>query len=158
MCDPVTLAIVGSSAMSAYGSIQEGNAAADAGREQRRLNEIDAKAEIQAGLYNARVIRRAVTTQKSAAKAALAASGVDVNTGTSNIIEEDIAGRGQEDIYQTLLTSQQTAARIRAAGKQAEKTGDQMQTAGYINAGSTALQGFTQAKGWKTGSKTGAKT
>ena len=150
MCDPVTLAIVGSSAMSAYGSIQEGNAAADAGREQRRLNEIDAKAEIQAGLYNARLIRRAVTSQKSAAKASLAASGVDVNTGTSNIIEADIATRGTEDIYQTLLTSQQTASRIQAAGKQAEKTGDQMQTAGYINAGASALQGFGQAKGWKT--------
>lgn len=151
MCDPITLAVVGSTALSVYGSIQEGNAAADAGREQQRLNQIDAKAEIEAGLYNAKLIRRAAATTRSAAKASLAASGVDVNSGVADVIDTDISNRSQEDIYQTILTSNQRADRLIAEGKQAVETGEDMQKAGYINAASSVLSGGASlAKGWKT--------
>jgi hypothetical protein len=151
VCTGLEIAAVAGTALSAGSSISAGQSAEAAGYKQRALNDVDARQEIAASLDQVKRLRRQQRSVQGSATAALAASGVDVNSSTAKLIERDIAARGSEDIYQTIVTGQRRAQRIRQGGQVAAGVGEDMGTAGYLNAGASALGGFSQlAKGWKT--------
>lgn len=136
--------------MQAASSISAGVAAAEAGYTQKALDEVDARANLAAAQYNALQVRRARRATQGSARAAYAASGVKVDTGTAGAVVNDIAARGEQDVYQTLLEGGQVAERLRQRGAQAADIGKQQQTASLINAGSALASGYAQyKKGWK---------
>lgn len=112
--------------------------------------EADSRAEVGAAKVEAERIRKAAKKQRSEAVAALAASGVDVNSSTALKIDEEISRGAEEDAFLTLTGGGDRAARLNAEASGARMAGKQAQTAGYLNAGSSLLSsGSSIARGWK---------
>ena len=160
MCDPVTIgvAMAGSSALAAYGQIQAGQAAKQAGDYNSavaRNNEIIANRQaedaIKRGDIAADEQRRKVARIGGAQKAAIGASGVALDSGTALDIFGDTAAFGELDA----LTIKSNATR-EAYGYQVQGMnfaadaamqrvrGNNAQRASYIQAGSTLLGGAAQ--------------
>jgi hypothetical protein len=151
MCTGVEIALIAGSALSAGSSINAGQNALNAGYRQRALNDVDARAEIAQSMESVKRLRRQKTSVQSSANAALAGAGVDINSKTAQLIQEDVANRAADDIYQTLISGQRRANRIRQQGVAAASQGEDAATAGYLNAGASALGAYSSlAKGWKT--------
>lgn len=89
-------------------------------------------------------IRKAGEKQAGAARAALAASGVDVNSGTAININEDIYSGAESDAQNTLLTGKRRATTLNEQSRQTIK-------AGYGKSMTSLLSGATNmATGWKS--------
>lgn len=93
-------------------------------------------------------IRKAGEKQAGAARAALAASGVDVNSGTAININEDIYGGAESDAQNTLLTGKRRAATLNAQGRQTLKS------AANKNMGTLLNTATNMASGWKSAQPT----
>jgi len=145
-----------STGVSVLGQIQQGQANKAALEQQARNNEaqagidaIQAQRETVAAQEEAKRIRKAGERQASAARAQLAASGIDVGSGSAININEDITGGAESDAMNTLLTGKRrsesysfsadqhlkAAASNRAAGSNAVKSS-------VLAAGGTVLQGW----------------
>jgi hypothetical protein len=148
MCTGVEL-MFAATAISGGSSVLGGLGAQQQGNEQNELNKIDAAAAIEDAKANAKIIRRQRDTVKSAATAATAASGIDVNSKTAQLIQQDIVARSTQDIYQTMVGGIQRASRLRTQGRQAKEAGDSAMAAGVLDAGGTALSGYGKIKGWQ---------
>lgn len=147
-----TALLLGGTFLSMSGSMQQGMDAEAAGVRQNAQNKIDADNAIEDAKANARIIRRQRESVKSAANSATAGSGIDVNSKTAQLIQQDIESRSNEDIYQVMATGQQRAHRYRAEGKQAQEAGESAYKAGVMDAAGTALEGYSagrQAGWWK---------
>lgn len=140
----------GALALSAGAAIQQGE-------ESRRYNnylaaqaEADSRAERGAAQVEAERILKASKRQRSEAVAALAASGVDVNSSTALKIDEEISRGAAEDAFLTLTGGSDRAARLNAEASGARYAGKQAQRAGYVNAASSLLSsGSSIGRGWK---------
>lgn len=137
------------SAGTAYYAGEQQKKAADANADQA---EADAAAAAGAAEVEARKIREATRRQQGEAQAALASSGVQVGIGTAELIQQDIAQRGEEDALTTILNGRN---RGRLMGREAEALrigGRNARTAGYLNAGSSLISGYSaygRASGWR---------
>ena len=160
MCDPVTIGVVavGASALSAYGQIQAGQAAKQAGdynaaiaRNNQIIAERQAEDAVKRGDIAADEQRRKTARVLGAQKAAIGASGVALDSGTPMDIFGDTAAFGELDA----LTIKSNAARdaygyqvqgmnFEAEGAMARTRGTNAQRASYIQAGSTLLGGAAQ--------------
>lgn len=141
---------IAAAAASAGAAIHQGEVASNMGQYQRDQAAADAEAQRGAAQVEADRIRKQAKQQRSEAVAALAASGVDVNSGTAVKIDQDITKNSEEDAYLTLVNGNYRAARLNAQGRGAYMQGQQGRMAGYINATSSLLQGAGNvAKGWK---------
>lgn len=87
-------------------------------REQKAAN-IQAAEIDQAALTSAQKLRKLATQTRGSARAALAASGVDVDTGTSQTIDEEITRDSESDYYNTILNGQRQSDAVRRSGKAA---------------------------------------
>jgi len=119
--------------------------------------EADAKAEAGAAQVEADRIRKAAKRQKSAAIAAAAASGVDVDSASAVKIDEEINKNAEEDAYLTLVGGSDRAARLNQQATADRYAGDAARTAGKINQASTLLSAAGTAanagRGWKRAPK-----
>lgn len=111
----------------------------------------DAEAAKGAAQVEAARIRRQARQQRAEAIAALAQSGVDVNSGTALVIDKEIARGGEEDAYLSLTGGSNSALRLNAEAGGYRTSAGAAKTAGYVNATTSLLQGATNnGKGWKT--------
>lgn len=126
-------------AVSAVGSIQQGNAQAKAYKYNAQIEEQNAVQARDAASAQAGQVDRDNKRKIAEAMAAYGASGVDVNQGSPLDVLSDLATEGELSkrivLYQGELT---------ARGDQQQAGLDRMnassaQTAGYINAGATVL-------------------
>ena len=78
----------------------------------------------------------------SLSRAALAASGVDVNRGTALLVDQEIGTWGEQDALTAVLTGKREASMQRMAGKNALMQG-------YTGIGSALLGGAGQYSRWK---------
>lgn len=191
----MSYAALAGTALSAVSAIQQGNQAkaqansqaAQATRDAQQAS-VDSQHATQMGLYQqrqaeadaavqqseaqlqARQIRTAGEKQRAAARASLAASGVTVGVGTSEIIDKEINTNAEQDALMSIYGGDTRAQQIRASGQiaadqgayqgrgldarsynlksdAAEFTarGKNAQTAGYLNAGASALSGIGRA-------------
>lgn len=141
---------VASTAMSVLGSVQQGRQQNDYAQYQADQTRADAVAAQGAAEVQADKVRKAMRMQQSQARASLAASGVDVNSGTSNTINEDIANRGEQDALTALLDGTNQGKRLNSQATGYEISGKNAESAGYSKAtGSLLSGGFQIAKGWK---------
>ncbi|NUZ07657.1 hypothetical protein [Piscinibacter koreensis] len=143
------------------GGLISAGAAVYSGQQQEKMAdraadqaEADAEAARGAAMVEAAKIRKAAKEQRSAAVAALAASGVDVSAGTAEQIQTDIDTRGEEDALTVILSGGNRGRYLEADARLSRMRGGQAATAGYINGGSSLLTSVSAAaKGWKSTGK-----
>ena len=130
------VAAIGSAAITGYSSYQNNKA-------MGRQAEADSKAVAAQGRLEAERIRKDKEKAQSSARAALAESGLDVNEGTSVVINDQIERDGNYDAAMAEITGQNTSNRLKA------------EASGYRSNANTALAvgAFNSvaagAKGWK---------
>lgn len=134
MCDPVTataaVLMVAGTAMSAYGSYQEGKAENEAAKFNANMEEQKAKDAKERGLADEATHARKVAQLKGAQRAQWAADGVDLSSGTPSEIFEQTAEWGERDrqtiehnTEREIWTHRQQANLYRAQGKNAKRAG-----------------------------------
>lgn len=168
MCDPGTAAIVmtvASGAVSAVGSIQQGNAAmADAeyqaavSRNNAIMERNKAKQELQAGEVEANQKRREVAAIIGRQRAGVGASGVTMSGSVLDVLT-DTAGQGAFDIAMIRHNAEIRATDRNFSAQNFDAQSELMmmqgraaRQAGYMSALGTALStGSSVAGGWQGG-------
>lgn len=147
----------GALALSAGAAIQQGEQQKSYNNYLAAQADADARAERGAAQVEAERIRNASKKQRSEAIAAMAASGVDVNSDTALKIDQEITRGAEEDAFLTIAGGADRSARLGAEATGARIAGKNAQTAGYVNAAGSLLQaGTNSGRGWKrTNSKGG---
>lgn len=164
MCDPLSIGIaltVASTAVGAYGQIQQGQAINAQAKYEAKVSERNAKLS-EAGREDARKRGereqlnhwRRVSQMMGEQRAQFAAGGIDVNFGTPGEVVEDTMLIGLED---SSILAENTkkemegfdieAANYRDSAKAAKMRGKAAKQAGYIGAASTILGGAAQVAG-----------
>lgn len=137
------------SALSAVGSIQQGNAANAQARAQAAQLDLQAAQERDTAVAQAEKIRRAGRSQTAAADAAFAASGVSVGEGTPVRINEAITRDAEDDAYSTILTGSRRGSTLDVESALTTQAGKNARTSGYMGAAGSLLQGASQYGQWK---------
>jgi hypothetical protein len=152
MCISLTTALMAAgSAVSALGSIAQGQQAKAMGNYQAEQAAADAEAARGQAQVEAAKIRKAGERQRSSAIASMAAAGVDSNVGTAELINKEIAAGAEEDALTAVFGGNTSARRLNAQGQAAKIRGDNEATAGFLDSGSTALRaGSAFGKGWRS--------
>lgn len=147
----------GALALSAGAAIHQGETQKNYQNYLAAQADADAKAEVGAATVEAERIRKAGKKQRSEAIAALAASGVDVNSSTALKIDQEIARGAEEDAFLTIAGGNDRSARLNAEAGGARTAASNARTAGYVNAANSLLvAGSNSGRGWKrTNSKKG---
>ncbi|MBQ0795760.1 hypothetical protein [Zhongshania sp.] len=157
MCDPVTTAVAvkamwAATAVSAGSAIYSGYQQKEMADYQAKQANADADAEQQAAVIRGDKIREKAKSYAASTRAALAASGVSIDSISANLINKDIIQRGEEDALIGINDSADAASRLRAQAKMSRTEGRNAVVAGYAKAGSTVLSGYAQS-GWYGGSQ-----
>jgi hypothetical protein len=157
--DPVTMLVVGGTAMSAAGSIQGGMAAEAEGKSQQNmanynaaLQEREAKSiEARTALQQKQQAEAADRAQ-STMRAGLGASGAVTTAGSPLLIQAEQASQAEMENLMIGYQGSEEALAARSqgkldimSGKIARQKGSAAKTAGFMNAGSTLLTGFGSA-------------
>lgn len=147
----------GALALGAGAAVYQGEQQKDYNNYLAAQSDADARAERGAAQVEAERIRKAGKKQRSEAIAAMAASGVDVNSDTALKIDQEIARGAEEDAFLTIAGGADRSARLGAEAAGARMAGKNAQTAGYVSAAGSLLQaGTNSGRGWKrTNSKGG---
>jgi hypothetical protein len=164
MADPVTIAIVASTAMTAVGTIQQGQAAAAQGRAQQQAQQYNAivkqqnaaLARQQAGAREEQQ-RRQTRQVLGQQRAALAQAGIGMG-GSALDIEEQSAVRAELDALSIAYEGDLQASGLLAAAQQdiymgevAKARGDNERTASYVSAGASILSGAASYGAYRGG-------
>lgn len=161
MCDLITALTLAGTALGAVGQIQQGQAAAEAGRYNAKVAEMNAaiserqaRDALERGKLEEQKKRTQVQQVLGRQKAAMAANGVDVSFGSPLDTLVDTATMGEIDALTIRSNSAREAYdyRVRAANGQAQATLDRMnadsaETGGYLAAAGTLLTGGAKAYG-----------
>ena len=139
------------------GSIQQGKQQSAMLNYESEQASADAKAEQGAAQVQAEKIRKAGRLQASQANTELAASGVDTSYGTSDIINQSIMKNTETDALTAILNGTNRANKMNSQAQADSIGADNAESAGYINAASSALGGAAKAYGaydnWKKAAK-----
>lgn len=153
MCISAGMMMAISTGFQVFSAISQGNQRADQLDWQARQAGADAQAEREAGEVRADKTRKAGRAQQSQARAALAASGVEVGAGTPVKIVQQIARDAEGDAQSELLSGQDKARRLDSEAAGTSIAAGNARTSGYMKAGGSLLAAApTLAKGW-TGMK-----
>lgn len=160
MCDPVSIGIgatVASGVVGAVGQIQQGNIAAQVGRNNQIAADYAAQDALRRGEETAQKARRDADATKSAQRAMMAANGLDLNSGTPLDLQEQTDFFGQLDQNTARRNAANEASNDRYSGAMARFKGDSAQGQGVTSAFGTVLgTGAQVASKWydmKGGSK-----
>lgn len=166
MCDLITALTIGSTALSAMGSIQQGQAAAASANYNAKVADMNAQiSERRArdALERGKVEEQKKRTQAQQVlgqqRAAMAANGVDIGFGSPLDTLVDTATLGEVDALTIRSNSAREAYdyKVQAANGRADANLSRMNaksasTGGYLNAASTILTGAGNAyKSYKIG-------
>lgn len=150
MCTGMEWMMIASTAMQVSGAISGGNQRKQQADYQAAQAEADAKAAKEQATVDAERLRKAGQRQRSQAIAQLAASGVDVGSGSALKIDQSITSGAEQDAQTTLLTGGYRADNLNRNASLMRLSGDNAQTAGYMSAGSSLLAGAGKVKsGWQ---------
>jgi len=166
--DPFTVGLIVSTVVGAGTAIYQGeeqkksaNAQADQAEADMKFQsdqaKADAKAEKDAAELQADSIRKAGREQRAKAKAASAASGMDVGMGTAVDLQTEIATNVESDAQMSIFggmnalkrgnqTAQSLQIRGHNEGTALRNQGKAAQSAGYVGAAKAAGSGYTDYK------------
>ena len=145
MCEPIsttTLALLslGSTAVTAAGALQVGNAKKRAGEAQARLNEAQAKRELEIAEFNATRDKEEGALLLGKQIALAAAQGGDPGAGSNLLVQRQTAGRTQLNVDLARVTGRDKATTLRASGDAARAEGIAAQTSGRFQALGTVVK------------------
>ena len=132
-------AAVAGAAISGYSSYQNNKAAGEQA-------EADASAEKARGRLEAERIRKEKEKTQSAARAALAQNGLDVNEGTALVINDEIEQAANYDANMAEVTGYNSSQRLKAQASQFKNNAN---TAAAVGALNTVSAGLNTKNGWK---------
>jgi hypothetical protein len=135
--------LLATTALSAVGSIMQGNAAAATGEAQQAAYRQSAEYERQASGYEATRVAEKNRRAASAALVQVAGSGVTL-TGSPTEVLADNAVQSQMDIDAIRFGSTIKQNNLLTQGDLAKMQGDQKQQASYIGAATNVASGLTQ--------------
>lgn len=154
MCDPLTLGIIagGATIAAAGGQIAQGQSTAAAGRSRARLFAAQAaqrraKAEADAGDFRKRQSRLLAKQ-----RAGTAASGVSFE-GTPILVGGDTAQEAELQAQKILVAGLTDAIGLDTSAAFERSGASDAEAAGFINAGSTLLTGFSRVGFGSSGKK-----
>jgi hypothetical protein len=139
------LSLVGT-AMSAIGQLNQGQQQQDYHEYQAEQSRADAQAAREEGEVRADRIRRMGDAQQSEARAALAASGVEVGAGTPVRITQQIERDAEWDARQEMLSGERRGARLDADAEGNRIAGRNAVGSSYLAAGSTVASGWLRSR------------
>jgi hypothetical protein len=142
MCISASMMMALSTGVSVVGQLQQGQAAKAAANAEARNAENLAAQTRDAAMQEAKRIRLAGDRTRGAARAQLAASGIDVNSGTAVTIEDDIGTSSELDAYNTLLTGDRKATSLQDSAAISRARGKNAVTSSMLGSVSTGLQGW----------------
>lgn len=131
-----------STGVSVVGQLQQGRANQQASNAEARAAENLAAQTRDAAQQEAARIRKAGDRTRGAARAQLAASGIDVNSGTAVTIDGDIATNSELDAYNTLLTGDRKSTSLTDSAAISRARGKNAVSASVLGSISTGLQGW----------------
>lgn len=135
--------MLATTALSAVGSVMQGNAAAEAGAAQQSAYYQSAENERLAAGYEATRVYDKGRRAQSAAVVQVAGSGLSL-TGSPTDVLADNAIQTQMDVDAIRFGSQIKQANLRTQGDLAFMQGQQKQQAGYLGALTNVAGGLTQ--------------
>ena len=119
-------AAVASTAITGYSAYQSNK-----GMEEQA--EADAKATAAQGRVEAARVRKEKEKAQSTARAALAGNGLDVNEGTSVVINDEIERAGNFDANMTEITGYNSSQRLRAEASVHKNNANTAAATGVLN-------------------------
>lgn len=143
MCGPALAIGLLGSAVSAAGSIAQGNAQAQAAEYNAAVHKNNAIAENRAAAYEASATQRRVEGIVSSQRAAYGKAGVV--GGTPLAVQSGTAREGAMDVLATLYSGTMAGNRETAAANLSEMEASSARIGGFLGAGSTLLTGFGNA-------------
>ena len=145
------VAAVAGAAISGYSSYQNNKAAGEQA-------EADASAEKARGRLEADRIRKEKEKTQSAARAALAQNGLDVNEGTALVINDEIEQAANYDANMAEVTGYNSSQRLKAQASQFKNNANTAAATGVLNtvsAGASGYSALTQQTNKTQGSTSG---
>jgi len=142
MCISAGMMMALSTGVSVVGQLAQGQAAKQAANAEARNAENLAAQTRDAAQQEAARIRKAGDRTRGAARAQLAASGIDVNSGTAVTIDGDIAAGSELDAYNTLLTGDRKSTSLQDSAAIARARGKNAVSSSILGSVSTGLQGW----------------
>lgn len=147
------VAAISSAVIAGGAAIHQGEVQSNYAQYQKDQAQADANAKREAAMVRAEQIRKSAKAQKARAVAALAGSGVNVDSGTALNINQTIDKNAEQDAFLTIVGGNDSALRLESAAHGYGTQAANDKTAGYINAGTTLLGATTNnGKGWKKAS------
>lgn len=144
MCmDPITMMMIGSTALGALGSVMEGNAANEAAKMQQAAYNQQAQADAQASAFEVSREKYKQELAASSARAQIGASGVALTGSPTDVLVAQ-AGQGELDLQAIKYGSQMRQNQLITQGKISAYQGKQAKIAGFIGAGTKILSGAVQ--------------
>jgi len=147
MCISAGMMMALSTGVSVVGQLAQGQAAKQAANAEARNAENLAAQTRDAAQQEAARIRKAGDRTRGAARAQLAASGIDVNSGTAVTIDGDIATNSELDAYNTLLTGDRKSTSLQDSAAIARARGKNAVSSSLLGSVSTGLQGWKAVRG-----------
>lgn len=137
------VAAVAGAAISGYSAYSSNKTAAEQA-------EADAEAQVKQGRVEAERIRKQKEKVQSAARAAAAENGLDVNEGTSVVINDQIERDGLYDEEMARLTGFNSSQKLKAAASVYRSDANTAAATGVLNTVSAGASGRAKAQGgWK---------
>lgn len=151
MCTGLEILLIAGTAVSAGTAYVQGQQQKKFNNFQAAQATADAAAEREAGAVRADKTRKMGRAQQSEARAALAAGGVEVGSGTPLVIDDEIFKRSEEDALQEILYGSRRGDRLDQEGQGLRMAGSNAGTAGTMGAVGSVLSGGAQlyGGGWR---------
>lgn len=146
MCISATMMMAISTGFQVISAISQGQQQSDQAEYQSRQAAADAQASREAGEVRADKVRKAGKATQSAARAALAGSGVEVGAGTPVKIVQDIGRNAESDAQSELLSGIYGGQRLDSESVGYKIAGDNARTNSYMRAGGSLLSGAASIK------------
>ena len=135
-------AAVAGAAISGYSSYQNNKAAGEQA-------EADAIAEKARGRLEADRIRKEKEKTQSAARAALAQNGLDVNEGTALVINDEIEQAANYDANMAEVTGYNSSQRLKGEASMHKSNAQSALIGGALGAASSGVSAYGARGGWK---------
>lgn len=148
MCDPVTIGAtlaISAGALSAAGSVREGDAALAASKYNARQQENEATRTRNVGVEQENLVRRQTAELISRQRTQLAAQGVDINTGSAALLQDDARSLGEADALRVRSNFEDKAVALEQQAQQTVYQGRAALRSSRLRAAGTLLGSASQA-------------
>lgn len=152
---PVAWAAGAAALVSAYGAIQQGQAAQDQANYQATIQQQQADRERQIAAANEQDYRRQQSRLMASRRAILGGAGVDAGEGSTLLVSEDMASESELQALRIRNGGEVSATRLTQQAALTRMSGENAKTGGYSRAGASLLQGAGYAYGISTGKSVG---